>query len=143
MTIPEVYTFLTAPRSKERAIQRLQMMVAELNSCLLPPGLRYDRDVVQTSTDDRIAAIVAKIDDLERRIIQLRKEKAKAILDIDRALDRLEDEREQTILMAFYVGRVPMSEVADMINYSIDRTYQLRRSGIQHLATLQELQSDV
>ncbi len=134
MTIHEVYTFLTAPRSKERAIQRLQMMVAELNSCLLPPGLRYDRDVVQVSPDDKLSALVAKIDELEQRIVQLRKEKADAILAISRALDQLEDEREQTILLAFYVGRLPMSEVADMINYHIQRAYQLRRSGIEHLA---------
>lgn len=136
MTITEVYMFLTTPRSKERAIQRLQMVVKELESCLYPPALRYDRDRVQAPPEDKMSAIAAKIDELEHRIVELRQEKAEAVLAVNRALAMLEDEREQTILLAFYVGRLPMSEVADMINYSLERTYQLRRSGIGHLAEL-------
>ena len=125
--------FLLQIRVLERTIWRLTMKRDELQSCLLPPAIRYDKDNVQVSPEDRLAEIAAAVLDLDRKLRELMERKARLVLTISAAIDQLEDDREKTILTAYYVGRVSMSEIADRIGYSLQHTYRLRKSGIQHL----------
>ena len=37
------------------------------------------------------------------------------------------------MLTEFYIARAPMTEVADVINYSVRRAYHFRKMGVTHL----------
>lgn len=136
MTIAETVNYLMRVRSFELTIWKLCLQHDELQSCLLPAGIRYDKDVVQTSPEDKLSAIAAAVIELEERIQELRHQKAKLILEITAAIDRLPDSRERTILVAFYIGRKSIKDIAEIITYSESHTYQLRRQGVRHLAEI-------
>ena len=126
--------FLLQVRELERTIWRLTLRRDELQSRLLPGAVRYDLDRVQTSPEDRFGAVAAAVADLDRKLQDLRVRKADLVIEVSEAIDELTDDREKTILTAYYVGRLPMTEIADRIGYSLQHTYRLRKAGVSHLA---------
>lgn len=126
--------FLYQVRTIDRTIWRLQLRRDELQSCLLPGAVRYDKDKVQTSPMDKLADIAAAVADLDEKISYLQRSKAAAILETSEAIERLADEREKVILTAFYIGKRSMEEIADKMGYSIQHTYRLRRAGVLKVA---------
>ena len=133
MDLNETYDFLMQVRRKEIIIRRKEMQRDELRACLLPGAVRYDKDRVQSSPTDTMADVLARVDELDHEIEQLRHEKAQLILEISNAIEQLEDDTEKVVLTEFYIARAPMSQVADTIHYSIRRAYYYRKSGVEQL----------
>ena len=133
MDLQSTFDYLMQIRKKEYAIKRKQLRCEELRSCLGPRAIQYDRDWVQTSPVDKVSEIICKVADLEDQIEQLQEEKALLIIEIGDAIEQLEDDNEKTVLAEFYIGRVPMAQVAEIINYSVRRTYYFRKQGVLHL----------
>ena len=61
-----VEVYLGKPRWMQSEISALTEQIATLKTSLLPAGIRYDKDKVQTSPDDQMSAIFSRIDELER-----------------------------------------------------------------------------
>lgn len=133
MELQETYNYLMQIRKKEYAIKRKELRCEELRSCLGARAIRYDVDRVQSTPTDKVSEIITKVVDLEAQIEQLKEEKALLIIEIGDAIEQLEDDNEKTVLAEFYIGRVPMAQVAEIINYSIRRTYYFRKQGVIHL----------
>lgn len=128
--------FLLQVRDLERTIWRLTMRRDELQACLLPIAIRYDQDRVQTTPEDKVATLAAAVADLDVQLQELRMRKADLVSEVADAIDKLDDDREKTILTAYYVGRISMEGIADKIGYSLSHCYRLRRQGVQHLGAL-------
>lgn len=135
MTLTETYEYLQRPRKLELSIMRLSLQHDELQACLLPAAIRYDKDVVQTSPEDKLSEVAAAVLDLEKKIQRLRSQKARMLLEINAAIDKLDD-KDAVILTAYYVKRMTMSDVADIIDKSLQHTYRLRKKAVQHLSEL-------
>lgn len=133
MTLDETYDFLMQIRRKGIIIRRKETQRDELRSCLLPGAIRYDRDRVQSTPTDKMADVIARVDELDQEIEQLRREKATLVIAISDAIEKLEDDNEKTVLTEFYIARAPMTQAADAINYSVRRAYDFRKRGVIHL----------
>ena len=133
------HEYMRQVRQIELRIRRLTLQIEELESCLLPQGIRYDRDKVQTSPEDTLSRITGKIMELEKERTQLSRERALLLLEIQDALDQLESEPERIVLEAYYLSRMSMREISDMIGYSIRQAYRLRTAGLQKLAHIANL----
>lgn len=133
MDLNETYDFLMQIRRKESIIRRKETQRDELRACLLPGAVRYDRDKVQSTPTDKMSDVMARVDELDREIEQLRREKASLIIEIGDAIEKLEDDNEKTVLTEFYIARAPMTQAADAINYSVRRAYDFRKRGVIHL----------
>ena len=133
------HEYMRQVRQIELRIRRLTLQIEELESCLLPQGIRYDRDKVQTSPEDVLPKIAGKIQELEKQRTQLARERALLLLEIQDALDQLESEPERIVLEAYYLSRMSMREISDMIGYSIRQAYRLRTAGLQKLAHIANL----
>lgn len=133
------HEYMRQVRQIELKIRRLTLQIEELESCLLPQGIRYDRDKVQTSPEDVLPKIAGKIQELEKQRTQLARERALLLLEIQDALDQLESEPERIVLEAYYLSRMSMREISDMIGYSIRQAYRLRTAGLQKLAHIANL----
>lgn len=133
MDLNETYDFLMQIRRKEIIIRRKETLRDELRACLLPGAVRYDRDKVQSTPTDKMSDVMARVDELDREIEQLRREKASLIIEIGDAIEKLEDDNEKTVLTEFYIARAPMTQAADAINYSVRRAYDFRKRGVIHL----------
>lgn len=138
MTYRETIEFLNKIRLLDRRIRRMEIWHDEMESCLLPGGIRYDKDPVQTSPEDKMSEIAGRVVDLERDIRNLQLEKSRVTYEVGMAIEQLDDEDEKTVLSAFYIGRMPMVDVAEIIHYSLSRSYDIRRNAIGHLAELSE-----
>lgn len=134
MTISEAYAFLDSIRRTEAEIVKKQLQHDELQSCLLPAGIRYDLDRVQSSPSDRMSEIGAKVVDLEREILDLRDLKAQQIIAVNDAITQLENDTEQIILLAFYVGRLPARKVAEIVHYTIRGVFKAKHRAVVHLS---------
>lgn len=133
MELNDTYDFLMQVRRTEITIRRKQSQQAELRACLLPGAIRYDRDKVQTTPKDTMADVLARVDELEHEIEELKREKATLIIQISDAIEQLTDENEKTVLTEFYIARASMNDVADAIHYSVRRAYHFRKMGVTHL----------
>ena len=77
----QTYNYLNSVRVLHWRWLRLKARHDELESCLLPAAIRYDKDKVQTSPDDTISKIVAEIAELESQMNAVLLAKAERIDD--------------------------------------------------------------
>lgn len=134
--LTEGYQYLMQIRWKEGAIRIKQMRIDALYSCLLPKAITYDGDRVQTSPSDPMGDVHALIDELEREVKRLKREKAALITEICDKIAQLSDETEQEVLTGFYVAGYRMGTVAGMVHYSKTQTYDIRTRAVGHLMDL-------
>lgn len=134
MDLQETYNYLLQIRRKELTIRRKQLLCEELRSSLGARAIQYDRDRVQTSPVDKVSEIICKVADLEDQIERLQLEKAELIMEINAAIEQLEDDKEAMILTAYYIRRLTMEQVAEEMDYSLQHTYRLRKRGVQHIS---------
>lgn len=133
MDLKETFDFLLQPRRTSYEIWRKSLKRQELESCLLPTAITYDKDQVQTSPDDQVSRIMAEVADLDRQIQELRQNQASQILEVSEMIEQLDDPREVTILSAYFVGRISVREIAERLNYSIQHIYDLRSRGVDKI----------
>lgn len=131
--LKRIYAFMWRPVQLDREIRRKCLRVDELRMSLLPVGITYDGDRVQTSPGDRMAVIMSEILELETQIRTLQENRATAILEIGAALDRLGDPAEACVLEYYYIGGMPVHTIADEMGYSVSHIYRLKRQGIQKM----------
>lgn len=134
--LQETYDFLLGPRRISDEIWRKDLRRQELRSCLLPSGITYDKDPVQTSPEDSMSRIMAEVDELDQQIDTLRRSMATEILRISRVIDQMDDPREATVLDAYYLGRKSMQEIADHLHYSTRHVYRLRDDGVAKMSQM-------
>lgn len=134
--LQETYDFLLGPRRISDEIWRKDLRRQELKGCLLPSGIAYDGDRVQTSPEDSMARVMAEVDELDQQIDTLRRSMATEILRISRVIDQMEDPREATVLDAYYLGRRSMQEIAEHLHYSERHVYRLRSEGVAKMSQM-------
>ena len=130
------YQYLMQIRWKEGAIRIKQMRIDALRSCLLPKAITYDGDKVQTSPSDQMSDVMALIDELEREVVKMNREKSKLIIEISGKIAKLPNHTEQEILMGFYVAGYRMGRIAGMVGYSKSQAYLIRTRAVEHLMDL-------
>lgn len=127
--------YLQQIRSERLEIVQLQETVDELIYSLLPSGIRYDTLKVQTSPDDPMVRVMAEVDEYERKIRQ----------HLSKLVDRqnvafanvgaLEKSDHRLVLTLYYLTeeRLTWHQVADKMNLSEQRIYQLHNEAIEEL----------
>lgn len=136
MNIRQTYEFLLRIRLIEPRIQHAIIRYESLKSLLLPSGIRYDLDRIQTSPTDRMSAVEAEIIDTERELLEMQNHRERIAVEITGAIRKLSDTDEQAVLMAYYIGRKRMEEIAEELPCSIRTAYYLKRKGVSHLSNI-------
>lgn len=127
--------FLGEVRRIDSRIRRMKDQVDTLRASLLPSGIRYDTDRVQTSARDPLPEVMARIDELEGQIIRLHIQRAEAVLRIEAAIDSIGDPELQEILTAFYSKGERARAIAKRLHYSRSGLYKLIDKAIIQLET--------
>ena len=134
MTIKETYNYLLQVRILDGKIQNCILQRETLRSCLLPSGIRYDTDKVVVSPADQMSEIEAQVMDLEQKIQHLEAKKKIAIVSITKAIYKLANENEQTVLMEYYIGKKSVEQIAEEKDISIRGTYYIKRKAISNIS---------
>lgn len=113
--------FFKMVRSERADIETLQLRIKELQMSLLPSGIRYDKDKVQTSHSDQMLEIAAKVDDLERK---MQSKLAKLNADMVKAMTIVQamptPEYRQLLTLRYLTGRMSWEQIAEVMGYSVD-----------------------
>lgn len=131
-----VKDFLYSVRNEACEIKELKMRIEDLeNQATGLRGISYDSDRVQTSPQDSMSSKIVELvnykDQLSSKIndLNLRRQKAQAIIDT------LPETRERQVLDLYFLSedKLRMYEVAQIMNYSQQQTYEYYRRGLIHL----------
>lgn len=140
----QAYEFLNSARVLHLQWLRLKAKHDELESCLLPAAIRYDKDKVQTSPEDPMSKIVAEINELESRMNLVQYQKAKRIDEIDKVLSSLESEEMRTALTMRYINRITVSDIADAMGYAVPTIYKfMNQGGERIIKSIRNIKTDV
>lgn len=130
----QTYAFLNSARVLYWEWLRLRSKRDELQSCLLPAAIRYDKDKVQSSPEDAMSKIVAEIGEIEKRMAELQQARSIRIDEIYNAINKIESAEERTALTMRYINRIAVPEIAKSMGYSVKRIYQFMDNGGDKIA---------
>lgn len=113
--------FFKTVRAERADIETLQLRIKELQMSLLPRGIRYDTDKVQTSPSDQMLEVAAKLDALERKmqtkLVKLNNDMVKA-MTIVQAMPT--PEYRQLLTLRYLTGHLSWDQIAEVMGYSVD-----------------------
>ena len=132
----EVYEFLTMPKKTKLQIRSKQMQIEDLRLQMLPGAVLYDKDIVQSSPEDPMMKFIVRVDELERAIEGLKQRYVDEQKMISEAIEMLEDEREQVVLIGRYVSGDSYYEIAAELFLSVDRVFQIHRSAVDKMVDI-------
>lgn len=129
----QAYEFLNSARVLHWRWLRLKAKHDELECCLLPAAIRYDKDKVQSSPEDPMSKIIAEINELEKEMSEVQYKKLQQIRKIDRTISSLESDEERTALTMRYINRIPVTEIAESMGYAEPTIYKFMNQGGEHI----------
>ena len=129
----EVYSFLKSIQGFDLQLLRLQSQKRALEACLLPSGIRYDKDKVMSSPEDQLSKICAEIHEIEVKMADIAYKKAQRIVEVEKVINKLSEEEYKTVLTLCYIDHMPISDIADKLGYSSDWVYKKRRKATDEL----------
>ena len=132
----DVRTFLGGISTKKAMAREYSEKIEAAEAGLLPRGLRYDKESVQSSgANDRVERIFDTVESLRAAqmelVAQYTADEALAV----RMLSQMEDAREARVLSLYYLGdgRDTFEDVADVMGYSERQIFRIYQSAIQHI----------
>lgn len=104
-----------------QTIEQLEEEIARNRSTQLPGAVRYDRDRVQTSPEDKLAEYAAAFDALAQRQAKEMLKLARKRDRIIHQLDHMENLTMARLLRYRYIDLLSWRKIADRMNYSYTR----------------------
>ena len=134
--------FLRKVRDQQREILELQQSLEYMRMSVLPGGIRYDKDRVQSSPEDKTSELLSQAADIEHEInegiTRLLQDSHKAM----NMIDGLSKPKYREVMRAYYlpIGPLPTwDEVASRLNYSTIRVLQLHGEALKELKDYSKL----
>ena len=129
-----VYEYLARPRHIKTQIRKKETELYGLRMSVLPGGIDYSQDKVQTSpSSDQMAKYSARIDDIMHDIERLQDEYAEAIEDIMLACQSLED-IEGDIISMRWVGGMDFGSISEEVNLSERQMFRKYHDGLEKMS---------
>ena len=129
-----VYEFLARPRHIKSQIRKKETELYGLRMSVLPGGIDYSQDKVQTSpSSDQMAKYAARIDDIMHDIERLQDEYAEAIENIMLACQSLED-IEGDIISMRWVGGMDFGSISEEVHLSERQMFRKYHDGLEKMS---------
>ena len=126
-------------RNEQREINIIKTLMWQAEMDILPSGIRYDKDSVQSSPEDHMLETVTRYSkdmdkyrrQLERHLRSIAPKRSRAIAMIS----KLDDSMQRQVLELFFLDsrRLTMQQVADIIGYSVRNTFYLYQAALKRL----------
>jgi len=126
------YQVLGRVRSLRKRKKAIRMKAEELRLSLLPSGITYDRDRVQTSPKETVLETMAKIDELDREYQSISADMMKLKQEMNEWFFVL-PERERQVLRLYYIDCKGVKYISDTMNITERHVFRLRKNGVSML----------
>ena len=127
-------------RNEQREINIIKTLMWQAEMDILPSGIRYDKDSVQSSPEDHMLETVTRYSkdmdkyrkQLERHLRSIAPKRSRAIAMIS----KLDDSMQRQVLELFFLDsrRLTMQQVADIIHYSVQHTFRIYKEALRNLS---------
>ena len=115
----------------DQMIVKLQWQRDQLESLVLPKGVRYDSDPVQSSPSDRMAEILAEVADIDVRIEQLKHQRMENEISTLEVITMLDDDKDRKVLTEYYVNKKSIKQISESMHYSVQHIDRIFRRASQ------------
>lgn len=103
MNISEVKAYFGQIRKEKYEIIHLRSMIKSAETSLLPSGIRYDKDKVQTSPDDMMSRILSKAMDMQKELEKSLEDLQTRQLDAEIKIQKLKNSDEREVMRYYYM----------------------------------------
>lgn len=137
MTQNEMSMYLGRVRNLIRKEQKLRQHIEELRLSLLPSGIRYDKDKVQTSPLDQMLEALSEIDHYERKRLKV----VKVLIDTRSIIARkliILPQKEYYVLSQYYLGLKTMNDISEDLGVTERHAFRIKNNGISMLCKLED-----
>ena len=124
--------FLKSYLRDKQAVIRIEEQLAELRASKISPSPISDGMPHGTSLSD-LSDYAAKVDELERELIQKRYDRICAFQRVQSAIEAVEDEAEKDLLTHRYLRGMKWEEIAVKMGYSWRKIHYLHGDALEHL----------
>lgn len=124
--------FLKSYLRDKLAVIRIEEQLAELRASKISPSLISDGMPHGTSLSD-LSDYAAKVDELERELIQKRYDRICSFQKVQAAIEAVEDEAEKDLLTYRYLRGMKWEEIAVKMGYSWRKIHYLHGDALEHL----------
>ena len=125
---------LREPKRIEKKMGEVMKQIEEARSRLMPGGIDYELDRVQTTPRDRYAEVMGEIDDLERKLDDLADQREKSRKRVLLLLDQVTDKDTRIIINLHDVLEFSMDDITEVVFMSRSKCYDLRSQGLQEIS---------
>lgn len=131
MTTNEAYIILGSVRRHDNNIRRLTRTIESLRSSLTPGAIRYDKDRVDSTPQNVMESLFAKIDEYERELAEEYTLRAQACLRLDAEINKLPKAQERQVLIEFYIGKISIPDIADGMGITPRHCFRIRKNAVE------------
>lgn len=139
MTPNEIKTWFTQIRKEQYEINHLKQMIRTAELGLLPSGIAYDKDKVQTSPEDTMSKVIAKALDMQKELelsISVLQQKQ---IEAEKAIQKLDDSDEREVMRYYYMDTeqgkpLTWEQVAIRMNYYKRHVLRIHGRALINLA---------
>ena len=124
--------FLKSYLRDKQAVIRIEEQLAELRASKISPSLVSDGMPHGTSLSD-LSDYAAKVDELERELIQKRYDRICSFQRVQSAIEAVEDEAEKDLLTYRYLQGMKWEEIAVKMGYSWKHMHRIHARAIDNL----------
>ena len=119
----EVFEYLTGPKKTAELIRKKKEKRVELICSLGAKAIRYDKDRVQSTPQDRMSDIMGEVDELDRQIRELKDRLYEQRRELSAWFSELEETDEKMMRMRYLTGAT-WETIARATHRSIRTTYR-------------------
>lgn len=125
--------FLKSYLRDKRAVRRIEEQLAELRLSKLSPGMSMGDGMPHGSDMRDLSDYAAKVDELERELIQKRYDRICSFRKVQTAIEELEDETEKDLLTYRYLNGMKWEEIAVKMGYSWKHIHRIHAVALKDL----------
>lgn len=124
--------FLNSYLQGKRAVKRLEEQLAELRINKLSPsgmigdGMPHGNDLIDLS------GYAAQCDELEREIVTARYRRIEAFMQVQRAIEEMEDEQEKLLLTYRYIRGMKWEKIATEMDYKWRSVHKIHARALKN-----------
>lgn len=100
----DVLKFLKGIRAKKKEIEALKLARNELYYSLMPSGIRYDLDKVQTSPGDRMPGVAGDLYEIQQQLDEMITSLAQDIIRATQLVNRMQTSEYRQLLVLRYIN---------------------------------------
>lgn len=129
----EIYDKLNGPGRVRIKLVIKKAQIEDLHLMMLPGGIRYDKDQVQTSPSDPMLRFVEKLSDLEEEMRKLEHAYTKYYEEVESMAGELSDDKMQEVIILHYLAGKKVKDIAELMGYTEGWVRKLEREAIREL----------